>query len=65
MTAGRFPGKIGRRVADRIAGWPSRPGTAAKTPDVLVLLFDDVGFADLGCYGASIRAPVIDPPAPL
>ena len=46
MTAGRFPGKIGRRVADRIAGWPSRPGTAAKTPDVLVLLFDDVGFAD-------------------
>jgi len=29
-------------------------------PNVLVVLFDDVGFSDFGCYGSEIATPTID-----
>jgi arylsulfatase A-like enzyme len=52
--------KIGRTVADSEPFWPE-PVTAPKgAPNVLVILFDDVGFSDFGCYGSPIRTPVID-----
>ena len=31
-----------------------------RRPNVLVVLFDDVGFSDLGCYGSEIATPTID-----
>jgi hypothetical protein len=37
---------------------PLRPPAGA--PNVLVILFDDVGFSDFGCYGSAIRTPFID-----
>ena len=37
-----------------------RPRARAGAPNVLVLLLDDVGFAQLGCYGSTIRTPNID-----
>ena len=33
---------------------------AAKPPNVLIILFDDLGFSDLGCYGGEIPTPHID-----
>lgn len=35
---------------------PFRPGA----PNVLVVVLDDVGFAQLGCYGSDIETPAID-----
>ncbi len=32
----------------------------AGAPNVLVVVLDDVGFAQLGCYGSDIATPVID-----
>ena len=55
-----FPGKIGKTIAQSTPWWPPRGDGAAKKPNVLVVLFDDVGFADFGCYGSSIRTPAID-----
>ena len=40
--------------------WPELPRPPKGTPNLLVILFDDVGFADFGCYGSAIRTPHID-----
>lgn len=33
---------------------------AAPRPNIVVILCDDVGFSDLGCYGGEIETPVLD-----
>lgn len=33
---------------------------AAEKPNVIVILSDDMGFSDLGCYGGEIRTPNLD-----
>ena len=58
MAQQSFAGKIGRRIAESTPGWP--PKQAQRRPNVLLVLFDDVGFADLGCYGSTISTPTID-----
>jgi arylsulfatase A-like enzyme len=34
--------------------------TSAERPNVLLILADDLGWSDLGCYGGEIRTPNID-----
>lgn len=33
---------------------------AAERPNVVIILLDDMGFSDLGCYGSEIETPNID-----
>jgi arylsulfatase A-like enzyme len=33
---------------------------AASRPNIIIILADDMGFADLGCYGSEIHTPNID-----
>lgn len=52
--------RIGRTIADSTPHWPSPPTPPAGTPNVLVILLDDVGFSDFGCYGSEISTPTFD-----
>jgi arylsulfatase len=51
---------IGRTIADSTPSWPAKPKPPAGAPNILVILFDDAGFSDFGCYGSPIRTPAID-----
>src|SRR5690242_21828117 len=36
------------------------PGAPAKTPNIVFILCDDLGYGDLGCYGSKLRTPNLD-----
>lgn len=55
-----FEGVIGRYHHDSTAWWPPVRRPPAGTPNVVLVVLDDVGFAQLGCYGSRIDTPVID-----
>jgi len=40
-------------------GWAAAPASAPR-PNILILLADDMGFSDLGCYGSEITTPNLD-----
>lgn len=58
--ANDFAGHIGLTLADSTPWWPEQSDPADKPSNVLIVLLDDVGFADFGCYGSQIRTPTID-----
>ena len=57
----RFEGTIGRTYKESEPWWPPLPEDEhGERPNVLVVLFDDTGFAHFGCYGSTIDTPNID-----
>ncbi len=42
------------------AGAVSSFSAAPKRPNIIVMMADDMGFSDLGCYGSEIQTPNID-----
>ena len=58
--ARRFDGKIGRTYDDSTPWWPDLPSAPAGAPNVAIVLLDDVGYAQFGCYGSDIATPCFD-----
>jgi len=55
-----FTGTIGRTSTSSTPAWPQPKRARKGAPNVLVFLLDDVGFAQLGCYGSDIATPTFD-----
>ncbi|MHC4350786.1 MAG: sulfatase-like hydrolase/transferase [Planctomycetota bacterium] len=55
-----FEGVIGPTVEQSQPHWPDMPRAPEGAPNILFIVLDDVGFAQLGCYGAPIETPHID-----
>ena len=53
-------GKIGRTFRDSEPWWPPLRTAPQDRPNVLIILFDDLGFAHLNCYGSTIETPNIN-----
>ncbi|KAA0236473.1 MAG: hypothetical protein JJLCMIEE_00261 [Acidimicrobiales bacterium] len=60
METREFRGVIGRYWWESEQWWPEPPRPPEGAPNVILVVLDDVGFAQLGCYGSDIDTPVID-----
>lgn len=57
-----FAGTVGTTWRDSTPWWPGthpKRDTASR-PNVLLVLFDDLGFSHFGCYGSTISTPTVD-----
>jgi arylsulfatase len=55
-----FLGIAGRTLEDSTPWWPEPRRPPAGAPNVLIVVLDDVGYSDFGCYGSEIATPNID-----
>ena len=55
-----FPGVVGCTFDQAEHAWPELPRTRTGAPNVLFIILDDVGYAQLGRYGSPVNTPNID-----
>ena len=59
-TPQEFQGKIAKSYAESEEWWPEPVRPPKGAPNILILLLDDVGFAQVGSFGGLIETPNID-----
>lgn len=60
MKHDKFPGHVGRTVAESTPWWPTSRNHKQQKPNIVVVVLDDTGWADFGCFGSEIATPTID-----
>lgn len=55
-----FKGKIGRTREESTPWWPEQTKSEQSPPNIIVILMDDMGWSDPGCFGSEINTPNID-----
>jgi arylsulfatase A-like enzyme len=55
-----FSGVVGRTMEESVEAWPISPTAPPGAPNVVIVVLDDVGYAQLGCFGSDIPTPTFD-----
>lgn len=55
-----WKGSIGKTFADSRPYWKPKAKAPNGAPNVVIILMDDLGFAEMGCFGSEIQTPNID-----
>lgn len=55
-----FQGVIGESYKDSKPWWPEPVRPPQGAPNVVIIVLDDVGYSQLGCFGSEIQTPAID-----
>src|SRR5437588_6444317 len=55
-----FGGVIGKYHFESQPWWPPEGRAPAGAPNVVLVVLDDVGFAQLGCFGSDLETPAFD-----
>jgi arylsulfatase len=59
-NVGEFKGKMAKSYKDSVEWWPEEKKAPKGTPNVLLILLDDTGFAQIGSFGGLIETENID-----
>ncbi len=60
MEPEEFGGRVGRWYHESEPWWPEPTRAPTGAPNVVIVLLDDVGFAQFGPYGSDIETPTFD-----
>lgn len=55
-----FQGVIDKTFKESTSWWSNPTQAPAGSPNVVFIILDDVGFAQIGCYGSEIETPNMD-----
>ena len=59
-SRGSSRGRSGGTTTSPTPWWPEPTRAAPGSPNVLLVVLDDVGFAQLGCFGSDLDTPTFD-----
>src|SRR5215510_14697481 len=55
-----FQGTISPTRAASVPWWPEARRAPSDAPHIVIVYMDDMGYADVGCFGSEIDTPNID-----
>jgi len=55
-----FHGKIAVKREEAIPSWPEQPKAPAGSPNIVVILLDDVGYGAASVFGGPVQTPALE-----